>query len=151
MNTRARSAMVSGPITLALASTVSFGQSPSNADVTFQVPVQLNRSPTTVTKVKVRCMITAWNNTAGFAGEVESPLVPRGVNQTMTVLVPVPAQPLETASGKTSSYECELSAHCLLTAGNPNSATGSQLGNVASTSPFRPTPAATKLTGSFVW
>ena len=141
------------PLLAMLLSSTSYGQGTPGADVTFQVPVNLTRLPAGVSRVKVWCRIEPGDSRttfASFVGETELLVVQGSANQTVAVLVPVPAQAVSSASGETVSYRCGLQG-LFAVVRTVGGVAVDEWHEFSSTGDRRLTPTPVNLTGYFVW
>ena len=108
MSIRVGQALLAAVIAI-LVSANTRGQALPSADVTFQVPVQLSRLPSNLSKIRVDCDIRdPGEKLAAHRGFVDVPIVAGAVNQTVTVTVPVPGAAVSGLSGQRASYTCRL-------------------------------------------
>jgi len=123
-----------------------------SSDVTFQVPVNVTRLSSDITKVEVFCEITSSALPAlagqGSAGKARSQvdLTPSAgqVVQTVAVVVPIPS--LDTSGGKTSAtYQCTFTGF------SQSRQQWARFDAAATVAAFRLSPTPADLTGSFTW
>lgn len=130
-------------------------QPPTTGDVTFEVPLNLTRIPTTITHVYLQCTIESFalglrpGNTPGAATAMAE-LQPSfgNVVTTARVVVPVSLATVQGAAGQQASYTCMVWGH------GPGSNGGSEVDDQfranAPNPTFRMSPTPT-ITGNFVW
>jgi hypothetical protein len=123
-------------------------------DVTFQVPVNVTRLATAVTKIRVLCQITSQairgattssgTPTDTVSGTLELPVSAGQVVSPATVVVPVTS--LDTSNGRTSaSYKCILQG---TTTTDPR---WYEFFDSGSAGAFRVSPTPDPITGTFTW
>ncbi|MGH8250227.1 MAG: hypothetical protein ACREVI_05945 [Steroidobacteraceae bacterium] len=125
------------------------------ADVTFNVPVNLTRLPSALTKIKVTCelhsnaiiqhpasVLPAYRRDA----QSEVPIVQGEVAETVQVVIPLTSRDLDNPSGKQAFYNCLLFAYRQSDNFWQNLTTATSL-----SAPFILTPQPQRITGSFVW
>lgn len=154
---------------MVLLSSVSMVSGEANAqmipgDVTFEVPLNLTRLASDITKVKVGCSITS----AAFpkqpetkviqiiSAQVELPVSAGQLVTTARVTVPITADNFvdpvtmirQDPTGKSAEYQCDLRGFT----GVWQVFTGvSQVPNEKNPNPIRLSPAPVPITGTFTW
>jgi hypothetical protein len=125
-------------------------QAPTNADVTFVVPLNLTRIPATVIQVYLQCSIESYafgyrpGSRPGVAlAMVELQPSAGSVVTTAQVVVPVPLPTAQSYAGQQASYTCEVWGH---TASGQDGGFTAQSTNA--TFKMTPTPS---IMGTFVW
>ncbi|MGH8241847.1 MAG: hypothetical protein ACRETY_00695 [Steroidobacteraceae bacterium] len=130
------------------------------ADVTFDVPVNLTRLPSDITRIKLHCEVGSVAIDPGYGatqprgrrwGEVEIPVQQGEIVTTAQVVVPISTAHLDSPSGKQATYECRVAAFHQSPQTSPltswHDLHNAQSGDAA----CRLTPRPAPITGSFVW
>ena len=151
MKSRIASASLIGFVALSAAAPSSAQQGP--VEVAFELPLNLTRLPSVVTKVKVDCELTSGainprstvpNAARSRNAAMELPVSHGDVVQAIRLVITLDPQELDNPSGKLASYECRLLGF------DPSVQRWGNLFN-GSTPGFILTPIPAPITGTFVW
>ena len=137
----------------AIASATPAAAQQGPVEVAFELPLNLTRLPSVVTKVKVDCTLTSGaiipRSTAPLAphsrnAAMELPVTQGEVVQAIRLVITLDPQELDNPSGTLASYECKLLGF------DPSVQRWGALFN-GNTPGFIITPIPAPITGTFVW